>query len=33
MKAVILLSGGVDYATVRAMEKDQGYECYALRFN
>jgi 7-cyano-7-deazaguanine synthase len=32
-KAVILLSGGLDSATVVAMAKDQGYACYTMSFD
>ncbi len=32
-KAVILLSGGLDSATVVAMARAQGYVCYTMSFD
>ncbi|HAW39909.1 MAG TPA: 7-cyano-7-deazaguanine synthase, partial [Pseudomonas sp.] len=32
-KAVILLSGGLDSATVVAMARDEGYACYTMSFD
>ena len=32
-RAVVLLSGGLDSATVLAIAKAQGYDCYTISFD
>ncbi|MGC8795397.1 7-cyano-7-deazaguanine synthase QueC [Thermodesulfovibrio sp.] len=33
MKAVVLLSGGIDSSTTLAIAKNEGFECYAISFD